>query len=51
VVTAAKLMRSTVAAIMPIRMALLRWLFGKPAAARPMTIALSPARTRSMKMT
>jgi hypothetical protein len=37
-----------VAAKMPTTMALLRWLLGKPAAASPMTIALSPASTRSI---
>src|SRR6476469_1372055 len=40
--------RSTVAAMMPTRIALLRWLSCKPAAANPMTTALSPASTRSM---
>ena len=44
-------MRSTVAAMMPIRIALLRWSFGRPAAARPITTALSPASTRSIMIT
>jgi hypothetical protein len=51
VVSAANTMRRTVAARMPIRIALLRCSFGSPAAARPMTIALSPARTKSIMMT
>ena len=33
---------------MPTRIALLRWSSGSPAAASPMTIALSPASTRSI---
>src|SRR3954470_23849746 len=41
-------MRRTVAATMPIRMAFLRCPSGSPAAASPITIALSPARTRSI---
>ena len=44
----AKPMRSTVAANMPIRIAFLRCPSGRPAAASPMTIALSPASTRSI---
>ena len=51
VVMLAKTMRSTVAAMMPTRIALLRCSRGSPDAARPMTMALSPASTRSMKMT
>ena len=50
-VTPAKPMRSTVAAAMPTRIALVRCSFGRPAAARPMTMALSPASTRSIMMT
>ncbi len=50
-VISAKMMRSTVAAPMPTRIALRRWSAGKPAAAMPMTMALSPARTRSIAMT
>ncbi|MCY1312279.1 hypothetical protein D9M70_626890 [compost metagenome] len=49
--TLASAMRSTVAAMMPTRMTFLRCSVGSPAAARPMTTALSPARTRSMTMT
>ena len=47
----AKTMRSTVAATMPTRIALFRCSRGRPAAARPMTMALSPASTRSIMMT
>jgi hypothetical protein len=47
----AKPMRSTVAAMMPTKIALLRWSLGRPEAARPMTTALSPASTRSIMMT
>ena len=51
VVMPAKRMRSTVAATMPTRIALFRCSRGSPAAARPMTMALSPASTRSIMMT
>src|SRR6266849_3152217 len=44
----AKPIRCMVAAKMPARIALLRWLSCKPAAASPMTTALSPASTRSI---
>src|SRR5829696_4083205 len=44
-------MRSTVAAMIPMRIALLRWSLGRPAAASPITMALSPARTRSIMTT
>src|SRR6185295_8444125 len=44
-------MRKTVAARMPTSMALVRCSRGKPAAARPITIALSPARTKSIVIT
>src|SRR4029453_10394304 len=44
-------MRRSVAANMPIRIAFLRCPSGSPAAASPMTIALSPASTRSIMMT
>src|SRR5215216_543344 len=50
-VTEAKPMRRSVAANMPIRIALLRCPSGSPAAASPITIALSPASTRSIMMT
>ena len=51
VVINAKMMRRTVAAMMPTRIARLRCSFGRPAAARPMTMALSPARTMSISST
>src|SRR5262245_47826337 len=51
VVTPAKAMRRAVAARMPSRIALLRFCGGSPAAARPMTMALSPASTRSIRTT
>ena len=51
VVMLAKMMRRTVAAMMPTRIARLRCSRGSPDAARPITMALSPASTRSMKMT
>ena len=51
VVVSAKTMRSAVAAAMPIRIALLRCSLGSPDAASPMTMALSPASTRSIMMT
>ena len=44
-------MRSTVAAMTPTRITRGRRSGGKPAAARPMTTALSPASTRSIMMT
>jgi len=44
-------MRIAVAAAIPIRMARLRRSGGRPAAAMPITIALSPARTRSIMIT
>ena len=47
----ANTMRSTVAATMPTRIARARCSGGKPAAASPMTTALSPASTRSIMMT
>ena len=43
---AAKPMRSTVAAMMPMRIARLRCSFGRPAAASPMTAPVSPLRQR-----
>jgi hypothetical protein len=51
VVTSAKPIRITVAAMIPTRIALARCSLGRPAAARPITMALSPASTRSMPMT
>ena len=47
----AKPIRRIVAARMPTRIAFLRWFSGRPAAASPMTIALSPASTRSIMTT
>ena len=47
----AKTMRKTVAATMPTTMARRRCPAGRPAAARPMTTALSPASTRSIRTT
>src|SRR6476469_5026764 len=44
----AKMIRSTSAAMTPIRMTFLRFSAGNPAASAPTTIALSPARTISM---
>ena len=44
-------MRNTVAAMMPTRIARARRSLGNPAAASPMTTALSPASTRSIMMT
>ena len=49
--TPANTMRSTVAATMPTRIARARCACGKPAAASPMTTALSPASTRSIMIT
>src|SRR6185437_1893633 len=51
VVTVANAIRSTVAAAMPITTAFVRCSAGNPAAASPITMALSPARTRSIMMT
>ena len=51
VVISAKKMRSTMAAPMPQKMTLRRFSKGTPAAAMPTTMALSPARTRSIAMT
>src|SRR5262249_2213136 len=51
VVIPANTMRSAVAAPIPMRIAFVRCSCGKPAAAKPMTMALSPARTRSIMMT
>ena len=47
----AKPIRMTVAAAMPIMIAFRRMSFGRPAAAIPTTIALSPARATSIAMT
>ena len=47
----AKAMRMTVAAMMPQKIAFVRWSAGRPAAAMPTTMALSPARTMSMNST
>src|SRR5262249_42096879 len=47
----AKAIRNTVAATMPTRIARERCLVGRPAAARPITTALSPASTKSIMMT
>jgi hypothetical protein len=49
--TLAKAIRSKVAAMIPTRMARARCAFGSPAAASPMTTALSPASTKSIMMT
>ena len=51
IATVANRIRKTVAAMMPTRIARLRSAYGNPAAAMPMTTALSPARTRSMTTT
>src|SRR5262245_39655097 len=48
---AANASRNTVAAMIPTRIALLLCAGGKPAAARPITTALSPASTRSIMIT
>ena len=48
---AANVMRRTVAAMMPTRTAFVRCCDGNPAAAKPMTMALSPAKTRSIIIT
>jgi len=45
------MMSSTVAPAMPNTIARVRCCAGNPAAAIPTTIALSPAKARSMKMT
>ena len=50
-VMAAKPIRMMVAAMMPQKIALRRWSGGRPAAAMPTTMALSPARTMSMNST
>src|SRR5215831_3333943 len=47
----AKAIRNTVAATMPTKIARERCSAGRPAAARPITIALSPASTKSIMMT
>ena len=51
VVAAANVMRRTVAAMIPTRTAFVRCSSGNPAAAKPMTMALSPAKTKSIMMT
>ena len=48
VTSSAKMMRSTRAAMMPIRMTFLRCSAGRPAASAPTTIALSPASMMSI---
>src|SRR6185369_14653950 len=49
VTTSANAIRSTSAAATPITITLRRWSAGNPAASAPTTIALSPARTMSMR--
>jgi hypothetical protein len=51
VVSAANTMRSTVAATIPIRIALLRWSFGRPARGEADHDGVVPASTRSIMMT